>query len=452
MVLLLYAFNNLYVDVSYDFFTKSIDELEKDNKDVLERIQNQLMPGYVFKNEKEVEDGKRDKIDSFLDESNNPTFQSTVFDVDSVVTSVDTIYKIYGRPKNIIVIGNGGSISSLKAYYAFLADNNVEKDRFANLYIIDSQDPDYIKYVNDRCSISDTLVCPISKSGNTQGVLDCVDVFSQSGYNLVALTQKGERKGKLYDLVSHILSERGLTDQIDNLVIEHPPIGGRYVGSTLVAAFPLALLGFDRLMFQEISDGLKAMYKVVNPKVALKDNPALKLSCAVYDLEMRSGIDTIFSPMYSKAFDGFQNLITQLLHESSCKAGVGQTILTSSGPECQHHTNQRFFGGKKNMCGIFFTLHEPISSGITTSDNLPLDKALMFEYGGTLGDAKESGIDCIHVMVDDRMPTEAGKLMAFCQYAFGVYPSLLRDVNPFDQPQVENSKIISRELRKNYKK
>jgi hypothetical protein len=41
--------------------------------------------------------------------------------------------------------------------------------------------------------------------------------------------------------------------------------------------------------------------------------------------------------------------------------------------------------------------------------------------------------------------------MAFWQY-FAVYSSILREVNPYDQPQVETSKVISIKMRENFLK
>jgi glucose-6-phosphate isomerase len=104
------------------------------------------------------------------------------------------------------------------------------------------------------------------------------------------------------------------------------------------------------------------------------------------------------------------------------------------------------------MTAVFFTVGEPQAGGLKTSTGVPLERALRFEYEGTRDTAAGEGIPNFTVELDGLSPREVGELLAFVQYAFGVYPALLRDVNPFDQPQVESSKQISRELREKYLK
>ncbi|MFH1054916.1 MAG: hypothetical protein V1744_02345 [Candidatus Altiarchaeota archaeon] len=418
----------------------------------LGRIHNQLSRGYLFESDKNLPEDKRQVVDGYVTEDGTPTFQSYKADIKAVVKSAEYIRKAYGRPSNVVVIGNGGSITGAESFYNALIEYSkpgTYAGRDSRLYVVDSQEPGPIARIRRECPLDDTVVLPISKSGNTQSLDDVLDVFIKWKYNLAAVTTKGGKVGRLYGRVKEVLSKRGL--DAEKLIVDHPPIGGRYTGRTPVSTLPLALLGMSEKHLKGLDDGAKKMYSQVNPKVQFDSNPALKLAAALHYLELEKGCAEIFAPMYSHALEGFAHLTTQLLHESSCKLGRGQTILTSVGPECQHHTTQRFFGGRRDMAAVFFTVDQD-DSGLKTSTGVPLEKALQFEYEGTRDDATKQGIPTFTVKIDELTPKETGGLLAFLQYAFGVYPSLLRDVNPFDQPQVENSKHISRELREKYLK
>jgi glucose-6-phosphate isomerase len=157
----------------------------------------------------------------------------------------------------------------------------------------------------------------------------------------------------------------------------------------------------------------------------------------------------------------------QLCHESFGKDGKGQTYFAHEAPESQHHTNQRFFGGRKNIAG-FFTgsdsfLHPTVNSypssvhsvqlkghALFDINKIPLEKSLEFELNGTMEDARISAIPFAHLSIAGFNPLEIGGLTAFWQL-FAVYSSVLRNVDPFDQPQVENSKVISFNKRLQYK-
>src|SRR3989344_9571130 len=73
----------------------------------------------------------------------------------------------YAKYKNIIVIGNGGSISSLEAYWRAFGGGRSEK----KLTIVATMEPDYILMVRKQNPLNETLVIAISKSGNTVGVI-----------------------------------------------------------------------------------------------------------------------------------------------------------------------------------------------------------------------------------------------------------------------------------------
>lgn len=360
---------------------------------------------------------------------------------------VEELASKYNQYENLIVIGNGGSITSFWAFYKTLAEYKSQK----KVYLLSTMDPDLVVYLKKICPKEETLIIGISKSGDTVGVLE--DIFAFEGYPMVAITTEG--KGALWQ----IAKRRGW-DYLDIPL----PIGGRFSGRTMAGFFPAALVGID---IREIDEGARKMYKICSPRMSIHENPALKLSAFLYALD-KKGYAEIFFPVYSPQLEGFIPLVIQLIHESSGKEGKGQTIYGSLAPESQHHTNQRFFGGKRNVVGLFLRVEnyehntlatkvpkdlEDISlkdKNLSLLSDIPLSKAVQFEYLGTQQDARNQKIPHAVMTVDKITPYSVGELLAFFHY-LAFYSSILRGVNPLDQPQVENSKNISFSLRRDYK-
>ena len=333
----------------------------------------------------------------------------------------------------ILLVANGGSLWSSIAYNTALGKNNGKR-----LIVINDMDPDRILRMRQECSHETSLVVVISKSGSAIGIFETL--FALWDYPKLFVTipetplaQVGERE--------HIVT------------ILHPEVSGRYSSFTSSAYVPSILLG---LPVEEIENGGRegyAMYNTVN-----EEHSALRLATALFRLEEK-GYAEVFLPIYSHFLRGFSMIVTQLFHESFGKDGKGLTVLAAEAPESQHHTNQRFFGGRKNMIGCFLHTHN-VSHDINL--NVPkslqnislhngslgdlhkqsLTRSFQSEYEGTVAHAKESGIPTIEISVSHISGYEIGNLMAFWHYV-SVFSSLLRGVNPYNQPEVERSKEIA---------
>lgn len=379
-----------------------------------------------------------------IKKSSLPSFVLHKPDIEEIKSSCAK-YKSY---ENYIIIGNGGSVNSSLAFY-----ESIGREHGKNFVFLTTMEPDYINFLKKKYDKKTTLVIPVSKSGTTVGVLESFFSFLNSGYDILAMTQ--DTDGALMK----IIKKKGLA------WVMHPDVGGRFSGRSSCALLPAELMGLD---ISEIEKGFLSAYKKCAPDVDISENPALCLASVLYLLE-KKGFYEVFVPVYSKSLSGFLQLIVQLMHESFCKKEKGQTYFGGEAPETQHHTNQRFFGGRKNVCGLFIKaerqsdcetranvpddLKDIILRGGTLADisKTPYEKALEFEFMGTWQDAADKKIPSCLLLVDRVSDFTAGEFMGFLQYA-AVYGSLIRGVNPYDQPQVEDSKEISFRLRKEYKK
>jgi glucose-6-phosphate isomerase len=362
------------------------------------------------------------------------------------ISSIKRALQPYMRLKNLIIIGQGGSINSFKAIY----HPGFTKLR-KNSLILNTNDPDQIEEAKKSFGKSSTLVMCISKSGETVSSIEALLAFK--GYKTVIVTEN--KKNTLYNIAKKRKWK----------IIIHPDIGGRYSGFTSCNYAPLIFMGFDAT---KLDKGAAKMYMACDPENGFEENPALQLATAMFLLEMQ-GYTEVYCPIYSSKLASFLPLIVQLMHESTCKNGRGMTFYGDMGPECQHHTNQRFFGGRKNVMGLFTRIkafeHESSvidvpkdienielkAGNLKIMHNLPYSKALDFEFLGVREHTIHYKIPYAIITLDKATEETMGELMAFWHYV-AIYSSWLRNVNPFDQPEVEFSKKQTFELTRGYRR
>ncbi len=345
---------------------------------------------------------------------------------------------------NVLLIGNGGSVNGAKAFYGALPS----KKKFE---FITTMEPDFLNDISARYSKDNTLVLAVSKSGTTVGVIEALMFFLNRDFKVAVITSQ---EGTLYE----IAKKKGLD------IMVHPPVGGRFASGTICGLAPALLMGAD---IDLLENGFRNAFEKYSPKAGLNENLAKYLSCILYILE-KKGKHDVFMPVYSYRMSHFLPIIIQLMHESFGKNNLGQSFFGDIAPESQHHTNQRFFGGRKNICALFIHVlsQDDSSEEVFIPDELkdiafkgsnldilkgvPYEKALEFEYTGTFEDAVNKKFPVLDLSVDKVDEKSLGEMMGFWQYV-AVYSSVLRGVNPYDQPQVEDSKKISFQKRKDFK-
>lgn len=343
----------------------------------------------------------------------------------------------YASFEKLVIIGHGGSVSTFFGIYNLWQTKSTKK-----VYFLSTVDPEYIIQVKNETNPKDTLVISISKSGETVTQLEIFLQFLE--YQSILIT---DQNSPLAQIGKEYKSE----------IVPHPEIGGRYTGFTEVALLPSALCGFS---IEKIFEGASLLYKNFS-----EPNEALTLSKVLFELE-NSGYVDIYLPIYHHGLFNFGYLITQLCHESFGKSGLGQSYLCYESPEAQHHTNQRFFGGRKNIAGLFLSAgySNDLATNVTDSlsnislkdgslkdiNDLNLSTLMQIEKQAVIEHAVSAKIPVVDMHLESTSEELIGNFIAFFQL-FAVYSSILRNVDPYNQPEVELSKKISWEKRKNYK-
>jgi glucose-6-phosphate isomerase len=376
-----------------------------------------------------------DLIDQLIAETKAaeiPAFASYKVDLDEIREAAERIKDA----KNVVLIGHGGSITTFKGLLGS-AGRKLHGER--NFFLIDTVDPVHVGMVKAHCGVDDTHVIAVSKSGNTLTVLEVLPAFE--GYPTTVVTQTG------YGTIRKIAKTKGW-----NIVDVPDDVGGRFSGGTASALLPAMVLGIDVEGFVQ---GMQEAYKA-----AREGSDIINLAGAFYLIE-RLGKRTIFLPVYSKGFAAFNDLVTQLFHETLSKGRKGLTLLAYEGPECQHHTNQRVLDGPEDVATLFILVDgeegEDISwpdisteyKGIPMSEMGPYSfrKAMMSEARGVMGSMDEIEAPWASITMKDESERSIGFYVGMMQY-LAFYFAVMRRVEPFDQPAVEKAKEIALEYRK----
>lgn len=372
----------------------------------------------------EIEINGLDEAEKEIDQE-LPDFTDIRPDIDEIKNTVEDY-----EYENIVVIGNGGSVTSFRALlYTFMPE--VDK----SVRIVTTMEPDFLHRVSREFSPEETLVVPISKSGSTVGVLEALLYFMERDYEALPVTS--DNSGALRQIVE----KEGLD------YIEHREVGGRFSGATETALLPAALLGLD---VEEIREGAELMYRNLEEE----DNSAYRLASALKSSQ-EMGYTEILNAIYSTRLFGFKPLFVQLMHETACKNDEGMTVLGDLGPEYQHHTNQRLFGGRKDMLPFFIRSEANEARKIDVPeklqdidlrgrklgdiDGIDLSESLGAEYKGVEEALESEGMPYVTLTLTDLSYQAAGEMMAFMQI-LAVYFARFQDVDPFTQPDVEKSK------------
>ncbi len=332
--------------------------------------------------------------------------------------------------KDIVIIGHGGSITTFKG---LLGSVGREQPFQRRIHIIDTVDPLHIKTIKGVIDPASTHVIAISRSGNTLTVLEVLTFFRGFQTTVVTVPE---------DSTLRSLAARNGWNIVDVPV----DIGGRFSGRCASALLPAAAIGLD---IERISNGIGDAYRYVK-----QGRDVLDL-CGSHYLWERMGKRILYLPVYSKGLSAFNDLITQLMHETMGKERKGMTVLCFEGPESQHHTNQRILDGPEDVQALFISVNRPPGDPVLwvggEADELykemplsdiggyPLSKAMEAEQWGVMRSMEGQQLPYGGLMLQGENEESVGFYIGLWQY-IAYYFALLRRVDPFGQPAVDASK------------
>jgi transaldolase / glucose-6-phosphate isomerase len=310
---------------------------------------------------------------------------------------------------HLVLLGMGGS--SLCAEVLRRSFGRIEG--FPALHVLDSTVPAAIRSLEERIELSRTLFIVASKSGTTIEPAMFYRYFFERVRELRS-DAAGQQFVAVTDPDTHLHREAG-RDQFRRVFLNPPDIGGRYSALSWFGMVPAAVAGIDiATLLDRAIDAARAC----SPKVPPGDNPGARLG-AFLGVMANVGRDKM-TLLVSPPVASIALWIEQLVAESTGKEAKG--IVPISG-EPLLEANQ--YGGDRFFVRIALAGEDEPQLDVQERDVVAAGHPLMRL---TLGDLHDLG--------------DAFYLWEFATAVAGA----VMQINPFDQPNVQESKDHTREL------
>ncbi|NMF64291.1 bifunctional transaldolase/phosoglucose isomerase [Brasilonema octagenarum] len=317
---------------------------------------------------------------------------------------------------HVLLLGMGGS--SLCPEVMKLTFGKAQG--FPELLVLDSTDPAQIEAIESQIDLTKTLFIVSSKSGSTlepnifkQYFFDRVQQIlgaESAGNRFIAVTDPGSK-------LQHIAEG----DDFRHIFFGVPSIGGRYSALSNFGMVPAAAIGVDVAKFLDTAE---VMVHSCASSVPAKENPGVVLGTilGVLAKQGRDKVTLITSP-------GIADLgawLEQLLAESTGKDGKGLIPVD----------------------------REPLGTpDVYGSDRIfayiRLDSAPDSTQDAAVTALEQAGQPVVRITVAD--PYQLGQEFFRWEIATAVAGSII-GINAFNQPDVEASKIVTRQLTAEYEK
>ena len=289
---------------------------------------------------------------------------------------------------------------------------------FLELQVLDSTVPSSVAWVEKRIDLNRTLFLVSSKSGGTAETLSFYKYFfdrvqaakrDRAGENFVAITDPGSSLEKL----AHEKTFRSVFPG-------QPDIGGRFSALSNFGIVPAALAGVDVRVLLERGEG---MARACGAGVPAKENPGVALG-AILGAAGLAGRDKV-TFLVSPGIETFGAWVEQLLAESTGKEGRGLVPV-----EKEYLGNPEVYG----------------------NDRLFVSMALASE----VDDEVEEGIQALeaagHPVVRIELTDKLDLGAEFFRWEVATAAAgAILEINPFDQPNVQESKNNTNRLLAQYK-
>lgn len=261
-------------------------------------------------------------------------------------------------------------------------------------------------------------------------------------------------------------------EKIDSLEVP-PGVGGRYSVFSAVGLFPLAVAGVD---VAGLLAGARQMDKRCRKNHVWSNPAAMLAQILTLSFKEKQKTELIFMP-YSDRLNSVGDWFVQLWAESLGKKYslngeqifCGQTPIPCRGATDQHSQLQLFAEGPNNKIVLFvvpekwrrdlkmgrfkspptplFQRGERGDLEIDFLQNRKMGELLHTEWAATERLLTEAKRPNLTLFIPEITPHALGQLYQLLMVAT-VYMGELLNVNPFDQPGVEQNKIYIRELMK----
>jgi len=436
------------MEIKFDFKNVMEDSIGSEhgisNKDI-DMIREKILNAH----ERLINDRKRNKLG----------FYQLPYQKKEISEIFDIVENIKNKFDNFIVLGIGGSALGNIAihnalnhkYYNLLP----KKDRKGcpRIFILDNIDPKWIKDLIEIVDLKKTVFNVITKSGSTSETIANFVVFIDLLKSVVGNDWKKHiiittdpEKGDL----------RKLAEEENIISLSIPPnVGGRYSVLSSVGLFSAIVSGID---INQLLSGAAYMDELCSTSDISK-NPAYKSAILLYleYIKNKKNI-TVFMP-YSNRLIGIADWFRQIWAESLGKkyslngniVNVGFTPISALGATDQHSQLQLYIEGPYDKVVVFIEVENyksriDIPELYTDFDNIKylggqsINQLIKLEKQGTEHALVKSNRPNYTIKLPEINPFTIGQLIFMIEVQT-VFAGALLNINPIDQPGVEEGKI-----------
>ncbi|HWE76584.1 MAG TPA: glucose-6-phosphate isomerase [Stellaceae bacterium] len=348
--------------------------------------------------------------------------------------------------RDVIILGTGGSSLGGQTLNS-LADERAQP----RLHFLDNIDPATFESLFAAADPARTGVVAISKSGGTAETMTqfaiCIDWLRAKldpdavGRHTIAITEPRDNPLRL------------LATRLKTPILDHDPgIGGRYSVLSNVGLLPAMLAGLDVAALRAgAGETLDAALGAGDPR---DSGPALGAAIGVALSEKHNIGTTVILP-YVDRLAHFGLWFRQLWAESLGKDGKGTTPIRAMGTVDQHSQLQLYLAGPADKMFTIVT-SDMAGKGPVVSPDLASDPSLAYLTGkhmGDLMDAEQRATE--QAFIRNGRPTRRFHITRLDEKTLGgllmhfmletIITADLIGVNAFDQPAVEEGKVIARQ-------
>jgi glucose-6-phosphate isomerase len=377
--------------------------------------------------------------------------------VDDLAGIIAAAQRLAQGASDLVVLGTGGSSLGGQTL-AQLAGHGVPGVALLReaprLHFMDNLDPETYATLLARLPLATTRFVVISKSGGTAETLmqaiAAITALKDAGLApripelLLGLTEPprpGKRNG-LRDL----LAAHGVA------MLEHDPgVGGRFSVLTNVGLLPAAVLGLDIGAIRAGAAVALAPILAGEPADAVPSAVGAALATALAQTRDRT-ISVLMA--YADRLERLTRWYVQLWAESLGKDGKGTTPLAALGPVDQHSQLQLFIAGPRDKLITIVTTAAAGRGPAMAADLAALAGEPEFA-GKTIGDlAAAEGRATAETLARNGCPVRTIELEKIDETSLGellmhfmletIIAGRLLGVDPFDQPAVEEGKVLAK--------
>jgi transaldolase / glucose-6-phosphate isomerase len=320
-----------------------------------------------------------------------------------------------GKFAHVVLLGMGGSSLAPEVFHDVFA-----VDAPPTFHVLDSTDPAQVLTLTERVDVTRALFIVSSKSGSTLEP----NIFEQYFYAMVEAAVGLAEAPKRFVVITDpdsALEKRAVERHFNATFHGVPSIGGRYSALSNFGILPAAAMAID---VAQVLDRARDMMHACASCVSAAENPGVMLGILL-GVAARAGRDklTIVSTPRLRALGAW---LEQLIAESTGKQGRG--IIPIDGESL---SSPKYYGNDRLFVSIALKGEE--------------DRV----RSAALKDLELAGHPVIEIQLDDIY--DLGQEFFRWEFATAVAGTVLA-IDPFDQPDVEASKITTRELISSYER